>query len=229
MKKIEKEIQKRLFELSDEEYKEFHSKLAPTIEKDKIIGVRVPKLRALAKELKGNENIYDFLETLPHKYNEEYMLHDFLLDNIKDYDYVIKNVNEFLPYINNWAVCDSLKPKTFNKHKTELLKEIKRWIKSKEEYTIRFAIVMLMDFYLDKDFDPSYLALVNKTKNDEYYVKMAQAWYYATALAKQWDETIKFVKSNALSDWVHNKTIQKAKESYRITDKQKEYLNKLKR
>lgn len=228
MKKIEKEIIDKLIGLSDEKYKEFQSKLMPTVNKDEILGVRVPILRSLAKEYKNNPEINKYISILPHKYYDEYNLHGFIISENKDFNSCISEVNDFLPYVNNWATCDTCSPKIFKKHKKELLPHIKAWIKSDATYTIRFGVEMLMSHFLDEDFNSKYLDLVAKIKSDEYYVNMMCAWFFATALAKQYDETIPYIEKRKLSTWVHNKTIQKAIESYRISDKQKEYLRSLK-
>ena len=223
-----KEIEKELFKLQDKKYQEMQFKIIPNIDNSTIIGVRTPEIKKLAKELiKGDYK--DFLEELPHKYFDENQLHAFIISEIKDYDECISYINKFLPYIDNWATCDQLSPKVFKKNTDKLLDEIKVWIKSKETYTIRFGIGCLMQYYLDDNFKEEYLNLVSRIKSNEYYVNMMIAWYFATALAKQYDSTIKYIESNKLDIWVHNKTIQKAIESYRITDKQKDYLRKLKR
>ena len=221
-------IKEKLFKLQDKKYQELQSKIIPNIDSSTIIGVRTPEIKKLAKEVvKGDYK--PFLEELPHKYYDENQLHAFIISEIKDYDECIKYINEFLPYINNWATCDTLIPKVFKKNTDKLIIEVKKWIKSKEDYTIRYGIGTLMRFYLNDEFKEDYLELVSKIKSNEYYVNMMIAWYYATALAKQYDSTIKYIESNKLDTWVHNKTIQKAIESYRITDKQKDYLRKYKR
>lgn len=222
-------IQEELFKYKDEKYAEFQSKLTPGVDKSLFIGVRVPNIRKIAKGISNIEDIYHFLNGVPHKYYDENMLHSALLSNIKDYDECIRLINIFLPYIDNWAVCDTLAPKVFIKHKDKLIKDIIKWSKSKDVYTCRFGIEMLMSHYLDKDFKKEYLDIPSKIHSDEYYVNMMLAWFYATALAKKWEETIIYLEENKLDVWVHNKTIQKAIESYRITDKQKEYLRTLRR
>lgn len=222
------EITEKLISLSDDEYREFHSNLMPTVNKDTILGVRTPKVRALAKELKSDPEIENFLEALPHQYYEENNLHGFLLEYIKDFDECVKRIDAFLPYINNWATCDCVKPKVLGKHKDELLRYIKKWISSNETYTVRYGVNMLMGFYLDDDFKPEYLQMVCDIKTEEYYVKMVIAWYFATALAKHYDETLKFITDYKLEKWTHNKAIQKAIESNRISVEQKEYLRTLK-
>ena len=222
-------IIKELYKMQDKKYRDIQVKTIPNIDSNSIIGVRTPELRSYAKKLIKEDNYKEFLEELPHKYFEENQLHSFIISEIKDYDICISYINKFLPYINNWATCDQLSPKVFKKNKEKLIKEIKVWIKSKEVYTIRFGIGMLMSYFLDEDFNESYLETISKIKSKEYYINMMIAWYYATALAKQYDSTIKYLENNKLDIWVHNKTIQKAIESYRITDSQKEYLRNLKR
>lgn len=218
------EIQKHLFELQDMAYRDFHSRLMPDTDKETIIGIRVPVLRKYAKSIAGTELSEKFIKELPHHYYEENNLHMMLITRIKDYDKCLSEVERFLPYIDNWATCDFPAPKCFENHKEELLPVIKRWIASGETYTIRYGIGMLMRLYLDADFDPEYVKLVAEVKSDEYYVNMMIAWYMATALAKQWDAVIPYIEEHRMSDWVHRKTIQKAVESYRITDEQKRYL-----
>jgi len=222
-------ILKELLKRKEKEYGDFCYKLTPTLDRKCFLGVRSPKIKELAKQI-IKENDYDsFLESLPHKYYDENMLHSAILSNIKDYDEAIKRVDEFLPYVDNWAVCDTLKPKVFLKHKKEVSKVLAKYVKSKKTYTCRYGMEILMNDYLDDDFDIKYPSLISKIRSKEYYVNMMIAWYFATALAKKWDVIIPFIENNALDVWTHNKTIQKAKESYRISDKQKEYLNTLKR
>lgn len=218
------EIQKHLFELQDIKYRDFHSRLMPDIDKETVIGIRVPVLRKYAKSIAGTELSEKFIKELPHHYYEENNLHMMLITRIKDYDRCISEIERFLPYIDNWATCDFPAPKCFENHKEELLPVIKRWITSGETYTIRYGIGMLMRLYLDEDFEPEYVKLVAGVESDEYYVNMMIAWYMATALAKQWDAVIPYIEEHRMSDWVHRKTIQKAVESYRITDEQKRYL-----
>lgn len=227
-KEIVMTIQERLFLLQDEKYRDFTAKLIPNIDKAEIIGIRVPHLRSLAKELKNTTEAEAFIHQLPHTYYEENNLHAFLIEQIKDYNRVVSETERFLPYINNWATCDSFRPKVFSKHTDDLLKSIDKWIVSDKTYTVRFAIEALMSFYLDASFRPEYAEKVAGVKSDEYYINMMIAWYFATALAKQWESVIRFVEEKALSPWVHNKTIQKAIESYRISDEQKAYLKSLK-
>lgn len=221
-------IQKELFYMQDKEYRDFQVKLIPGSSIDKMIGVRTPELRKYAKKLVKENNYESFLNSLPHEYFDENQLHAFILSELKDYEECITAIKVFLPYVDNWATCDQMSPKVFKKHKEELLKEIKVWIKSKETYTIRFGIGMLMQYFLDEDFKKEYLDLVSKIKSKEYYVNMMIAWFFATALAKQYKETIPYIENNVLEKWTHNKTIQKAIESYRITEEQKEYLRSLK-
>ena len=218
------EIQKHLFELQDMAYRDFHSRLMPDIDKETVIGIRVPVLRKYAKSIAGTELAEKFIKELPHRYYEENNLHMMLITRIKDYEKCLSEIERFLPYIDNWATCDFPAPKCFENHKEDLLPVIKRWIASSETYTIRYGIGMLMRLYLDEDFDPEYVRIVAEVKSDEYYVNMMIAWYMATALAKQWDAVIPFIEEHRMSDWVHRKTIQKAVESYRITDEQKDYL-----
>lgn len=226
---INDKILKTLIALKDDKYKAFTSKLIPNINPDVIIGIRTPQLRDLAKKLKDEKDIDIFLSTLPHNYLEENSLRAYLIEQIKDYDLCVKEVNKFLPYIDNWGTCDTLRPKCFKKNTDKLFNEIKKWIKSNHTYTIRFAIGMLMTYYLDKDFKQEHLDMVANVKSDEYYIKMMIAWYFATALAKQYDSAIVYLENNKLEQWTHNKTIQKAVESFRITQEQKEYLRSLKR
>lgn len=218
------EIQKQLFELQDMAYRDFHSRLMPDIDKETVIGIRVPMLRKYAKSIAGTELAEKFIKELPHCYYEENNLHMMLITGIKDYDRCLTEIERFLPYIDNWATCDFPAPKCFENHKEDLLPVIKRWIASSETYTIRYGIGMLMRLYLDADFDPEYVRIVAEVKSDEYYVNMMIAWYMATALAKQWDVVIPYIEEHRMPDWVHRKTIQKAVESYRITDEQKRYL-----
>ena len=218
------EIQKHLFELQDIKYRDFHSRLMPDTDKETVIGIRVPVLRKYAKSIAGTELSEKFIKELPHHYYEENNLHMMLITRIKDYDRCISEIGRFLPYIDNWATCDFPAPKCFENHKEELLPVIKCWIASSETYTIRYGIGMLMRLYLDEDFEPEYVKLVAGVESDEYYVNMMIAWYMATALAKQWDAVIPYIEEHRMSDWVHRKTIQKAVESYRITDEQKRYL-----
>ncbi len=218
-----------LLNLKDDKYNEFNSSLINNLDKSKFIGVRTPMIKELAKKYIKDPNIDDFLNDLPHKYHEENMLHGLIISEIKDYDEALIKLNQFLPYIDNWAVCDQTNPKVFKKHKEEVLIKINEWINSNEIYKIRFGVKTLMSHFLDDDFNKDYLKLPLIIKNDDYYVKMMIAWYYATALAKQYDEAIKIIESNVLDIFIHNKTIQKAIESFRVTDEHKKYLRTLKR
>lgn len=220
-------IKDDLFSLKDEQYQVFQSSLIPTIPKDTVIGVRTPILRKYAKDL-SNEVRDSFMQELPHQYYEENILHAICLSELKDYDLFMKEIERFLPYIDNWAVCDIIKPKVVQKDKKDFIQYIKKWIDSNEVYTIRFGIDMLMTYYLDEDYRKTYLKYTLKVKSSDYYVKMVVAWFYATALAKHYEDTLEILEEKKLPKWVHNKTIQKAIESYRITFEQKEYLKSLK-
>ena len=223
-----KEIVDLLFTKQDLKYRDFQAPLFPNINKEKMIGVRTPELKKLAKELYGSEIAKRFLNELPHHYFDENQLHAFLISLIKDYKKCLSEVEKFLPYIDNWGTCDQLSPKVFSKHKEELELIIEKWLNSEHVYTKRFAIGMLLGLYLDESFKEDHLKLVSAIRSEEYYINMMIAWYFATALAKQWDSTIKYIEEKKLAPWVHNKTIQKAVESYRITDEQKTYLKSLK-
>ena len=222
-------IRERLFELQDMGYRDFHSKLMPTVEKELVIGVRTPALRKMAKEIAGSCEAESFLRELPHKYYDENNLHGFLVEKIKDYDICIEAVNNFLPYIDNWATCDLMKPKVFKKNLPGLLEQIRIWLQSEHTYTVRFGINMLMSYYLEDAFSMEYPGMVAAVKSKEYYVNMMIAWYFATALAKQYEAVLPFIEECRLDTWTHNKTIQKAVESYRITPEQKTYLKSLKK
>ena len=213
------QIKSDLFGMQDVKHKEFHTKLIPTVDKDTIIGVRIPDLRKMAKELSKKEDIDIFLNTLPHQYYEENNIHAFIIETEKNYDKCVEKINTFLPFVNNWATCDSMRPNVFAKNKEKLITEIEKWINSKDTYTVRFGIECLM----------TYLQSVCDIQSEEYYINMMRAWYFATALAKQYDSTVKYIENKNLDTWTHNKTIQKAVESYRITKEQKTYLKTLKR
>lgn len=221
---INENILKQLYSLQDTAYRDFQGKLLPTVDPKSIIGVRTPDLRKLAKELVREDGSGTFLETLPHTYFDENQLHAFILSEIKDYDRCIALVERFLPYVDNWATSDQLSPKVFRKNKPDLLAHIKSWLKSDSAYTVRFAVGMLMQHFLDDGFSPAYPKLVAAIRSDEYYINMMRAWYFATALAKQYDAIIPYIEQKKLDAWTHNKTIQKAVESFRITPGQKEYL-----
>lgn len=223
-----RELRKRLFELADAGYRDFHSRLMPTIDKEKIIGVRTPDLRRLAKDYKNTDASREFITVLPHEYYEENNLHAFFLEQCGDFDVLAGELDRFLPYVDNWATCDLMKPKIFKKHLSELLNKIKQWISAKDTYTVRFGIGMLMTYYLDNEFSPEYPELVCFVRSDEYYIKMMVAWYFATALAKQYESVVPYIEHGRLEPWTHNKAIQKAIESRRITPEQKEYLRSLK-
>lgn len=222
-------ITEALYELRDEEYARFQAKLTPSVDPERFIGVRVPEVRKLAKVLKNSPEGEAFLRELPHSYYDENMLHGLLLSEIRDFDQAIEETNRFLPYIDNWAVCDIMSPKVFKKHKGKLMPSIREWTDSNETYTIRFGIEMLMSHFLDDDFKAEYLDIPAGIRSEEYYVNMMIAWFFATALAKQWKSAISYLENDKLDKWTHNKTIQKAIESYRITDEQKTILRMLKR
>lgn len=217
-----------LIKLQDKDYGDFHSKLIPDMPREKLIGVRTPDVRKLAKAFTKDPECQKFLNTLPHNYYEEYILHGILISEMKDYDQCITYLENFLPYVDNWAVCDLMNPKPFKNNRDKLLEKIKVWIKSNHTYTCRFAMLMLMKHFLDEDFKTEYLKMPASVHSDEYYVNMMMAWYFATALAKQWDATIPYFEQPVMDKWTHNKAIQKARESYRVTKEQKEYLKTLK-
>ena len=222
------EIQKRLFEMQDSDYRAFHSKLMPTVDPEKIIGIRTPVLRKFANEFAKTDKAEKFIKNLPHKYYEENNLHAFVLEKIKNFHKAVKLTEEFLPYIDNWATCDMFMPKVFKKNKQEILPYAIKWMKSEHTYTVRYGIGILMSLFLDEDFSEEYLKLVTDIKSEEYYVNMMIAWYFATALAKQYECTVKYIEQKKLDKWVHNKAIQKAVESYRVPKETKEYLKTLK-
>ena len=221
-------VYERLSKFKDNEYREFQSKLVPNISKDTILGVRTPDMRNIAKEVFGTKEGNDFLKKLPHKYYEENLVHFFLIAMIKDFDECIKETERFLPYIDCWPVCDQSSPKVFKRKHEELLPYIKKWIDSDHVYTSRFGMRMLMNEFLDKDFKPEYLKWVCAKKGEDYYLKMMIAWYFATALAKQYDASIVYFEKRKLDEWCHKKAIQKAIESYRVSDEHKDYLRSLK-
>lgn len=225
---IREEIRQRLFELQDVSYRDFQVKLIPTVETESMIGVRTPALRKLAREYGKREDIGEFLQDLPHRYFDENQLHAFIISGIKDFETCIMYVEKFLPYVDNWATCDQMSPTVFKKKRQELLPYIREWVKSDRTYTVRFGIGMLMQHYLDEDFDPSYPEMVAGIKSKEYYISMMVAWYFATALAKQYDTILPFIEEKRLDSQTHNRAIQKAIESYRITQEQKAYLKTLK-
>jgi len=226
---VEKTIQAQLFQLQDEKYRQFQCRLMPTVLPENVIGIRTPVLRRYAKNIAGTEEAEAFLKQLPHRYYEENNLHGFLLEMHRDYPQLIAELDLFLPYVDNWATCDEMSPKIFKKHTEELLTEIRRWMASERTYTIRFGIGMLMRFYLDEAFRPEYLEMVAEIVSEEYYVRMMAAWFFATALAKQYEQTVPYIEENRLELWTHNKTIQKSVESYRVSAEHKEYLRTLRR
>ncbi|MGN0539114.1 MAG: DNA alkylation repair protein [Candidatus Fimenecus sp.] len=228
MTDTQKYVQESLFALADKEYKNFHSKLIPTVNPDLIMGVRVPALRKFAKAFGKTELAADFINILPHKYYEENNLHGFLIEQIRDFEDCINALDKFLPFVDNWATCDMTSPNVLGKNTEGLLIKINEWIKSEKTYTVRYGIGMLMRYFLDEKFDSKYPDLVSGIKSDEYYINMMIAWYFATALAKQRESALPYIENKVLDAWVHNKAIQKAVESNRITPEQKLYLKTLK-
>ena len=221
-------VREQLLSRADAKYAAFEAKLTPTLPKEAFLGVRVPELRKFAAELEKTEHCAAFLAELPHETYDENLLHSVLLSRSKPYERTLELVEAFLPCVDNWAVCDTLRPKVFGKHRAELLPRVKRWIASEKTYTCRFGVDMLMTYYLDDAFDPALPELPCAVESGEYYVRMMVAWYFATALAKQWDAAIPYIEQRRLPAWTHAKTIQKAIESFRITPEQKEYLKALK-
>lgn len=221
-------VQEQLFALQDLKYRDFQCKLMPTVPTETVIGIRTPELRKYAKTFSKTPEAAEFLKILPHRYYEENNLHGILIESMRDYGQVITALDAFLPYVDNWATCDLMRPKVFQKHLPELLEEIRRWMASDRTYTIRFGMEMLMTFYLDEAFRPEYLDWVAEVRSQEYYVNMMIAWYFATALAKQYGAVLPYIENHRLEPWTHNKAIQKAIESYRITEEQKMYLRTLK-
>lgn len=221
-------IREQLFLMGDEKYKNFHSKLIPTVKPERIIGVRTPVLRKFAKDIAGTDEARSFINALPHKYYDENNLHAFIIEGIKNFDEALYETERFLPYIDNWATCDMFKPKSFGKNTDILLPHIKRWIKSEHVYTVRYAIGLLMTFYLGENFCAEYMSMVAALHSDEYYINMMIAWYFATALAKRYDDALLYLTQRRLGTWVHNKAIQKAVESSRIAPETKAYLKTLK-
>lgn len=221
------EIISRLLSLRDPDNAAFQQKLTPGLDAEVFLGVRVPLLRKLAAELTKNGLREPFLDEFPHFYYEENLLHSILLSREKDFRVCMERIEAFLPYIDNWAVCDTLRPKVFARHRAELLPAVKAWIRSSETYTVRFGLDTLMSEYLDEDFSPELPELAASVESEEYYVRMMVAWYFATALAKQWDAVIPYMEQHRLCQWTHRKTIQKATESFRITEEQKSYLRSL--
>lgn len=222
-------LRARLFALRDEGYRDFHARLMPTVDKARVLGVRVPALRALAREVRGTPEAAAFLRELPHEYYEENNLHAYLVAAERDFDRALAEAERFLPYIDNWATCDGFSPKVFARHRAALLPHIERWLSSGDPYTVRFGVKLLMEHFLDEDFSPAYLERVAAVRSEEYYVNMMCAWYFATALAKQYEQTLPYLAEARLPVWVHNKAIQKAVESRRISIAQKDFLRTLRR
>ncbi|EFU76556.1 DNA alkylation repair protein [Lachnoanaerobaculum saburreum] len=222
------EIRDELFKMQDIGYRDFNSKLIPTVKKEDMIGVRTPELRKYAKKLLKEEGVEDFLHSLPHKYFDENQLHAFIISEIKEFKLCIDELINFLPYLDNWATCDQLSPKILKKYHNDLLPHIYEWLKSDKTYTVRFGIGMLMEHFLDEDFKSEYPKMVAAVRSEEYYINMMTAWYFATALAKQYESILPFIEGNKLDTWTHNKSIQKAIESNRISAEQKNYLKGLK-
>ena len=224
------EIKNELFKMQDMDYRDFNSKLIPTVDKESMIGVRTPELRKYAKQLAKREDIEEFLHSLPHKYFEENMLHGIIISNMKDYDKVILNLEKFLPYVDNWAVCDIISPKIFKKNREKAIVNILSWIKSDHTYICRFGIGMIMQLYLeDEYFKKSYLDIIAEIKTEDYYINMMRAWTFQVALVKQWKEAIKYIEKGLLDEFTHNKTISKSCDSYKIEKEKKEYLKTLRR
>jgi len=224
---ITEEIREELFRLRDAEYRDFQVRLIPSVESDQVIGVRTPALRKYARQLAKREDAEIFLRDLPHRYFDENQLHAFMISGIKDYGKCLEEVNLFLPCVDNWATCDQLSPAVFKKHRQELIREIRNWIDSDRTYTVRFGLGMLMSHFLDEDFDPAFLDLAAGVRSEEYYIKMMIAWYFATALAKQYDAALPYIEDRRLEPWTHNRTIQKAVESFRVSPEHKDYLRSL--
>ena len=229
MNESEKYVRQKLFEMQDENYRNFHAKLIPTVDKETVIGVRSPQLKKFAKEFYKSGDYESFLKVLPHEYYEENNVHAALIGFEKDYNKAIKLLDEFLPFVNNWATCDMMKISAFKKHLPDLYAKIPDWLSSESPYAVRFGIKMLMDYFLGENFIDECAELVCTVKREEYYVKMMVAWYFATAIAKNYDKIIPYIENNRLEKWTHNKAIQKSIESYRITEEQKKYLRTLKR
>ncbi len=223
------DLYNKLYELQDLKYRDMQIKIIPSVDPESVIGVRTPELKTMAREMLKAGDHKEFLEALPHKYFEENQLHAFIISGIKDIKECMEDLEKFLPYVDNWATCDQMSPKVFKKHKEVLLSHIKEWIKSDKTYTIRFGVGMLMEHFLDDDFDIVYPEMVAKIRSEEYYVNMMIAWYFATALAKQYESILPFIEEKKLDTWTHNKAIQKSIESFRIKDEQKKYLKILKR
>ena len=222
------DLHRKLYDLQDLKYRDMQIKIIPTVEPESVIGVRTPELKSIAKDILKDGNYKGFLEELPHRYFEENQLQAFIISGIKDLNECMEDLETFLPYVDNWATCDQMSPKIFKKHKDLLLTHIIEWIDSEKTYAVRFGVGMLMEHFLDDDFDPLYPEMVAKLRSEEYYVNMMIAWYFATALAKQYESILPFIEEKRLDDWTHNKAIQKSLESRRITEEQKLYLKSLK-
>lgn len=222
-----REIQQRLLSLREEPFKQFQHKLIPTVEEQAMLGVRVPALRALAKEYAGHPGIETFMAALPHAYFEENMLHALLIERLADFDQAMEQTQRFLPYVDNWATCDILGPKAFKKEPQRLLAQVQLWLRSGQVYTVRFGLDMLLAHFLDANFTPDILILAASVPGGEYYIEMAAAWLFSFALIKQYQAALPYLEQRKLSAFVHKKTIQKAVESYRLTDAQKTYLKTL--
>ncbi len=222
------ELYRKLYELQDLKYRDMQMRIIPSIDPGSIIGVRTPALRTIAKEILRSGEYGEFLKELPHRYFEENQLQAFIISGIKDPEVCMQELERFLPYVDNWASCDQMSPGIFRKHKALLLEHVRKWIRSDRPYTVRFGVGMLMQHFLDEDYDPRYPEMAAGIRSDEYYVNMMIAWYFATALAKQYDSILPYIEQKRLDPWTHNKAIQKSIESYRITDEQKAYLKTLK-
>ena len=222
-------VQERLFALRDPAFRDFSGKLLPTVDAETVLGVRSPALRALAKELHGTEEAAAFLGELPHRFHEENLLHGFLIERIRDYDACVAALDAFLPFVDNWAVCDCMNPPCLRRKPERLLADARRWLDSGALYTMRFALRMLMAHFLDGEFRPEVLDWAAQIETEEYYLRMMQAWFFATALAKRWDETLPYLENGRLEPWTHNKAIRKALESFRVSEERKAYLRTLKR
>ena len=222
------DLHKKLYSLQDMKYRDMQIRIIPTINPESVIGVRTPELTRMATDILKAGAYQEFLNELPHKYFEENQLQAFIISGIKDLNECMEELEKFLPYVDNWATCDQMSPRIFRKHRKELLMHINKWIKSEKTYTVRFGVGMLMEHFLDEEFDPEYPAMVAEIRSEEYYVNMMIAWYFATALAKQYESVLPYMEQKRLDDWTHNKAIQKSVESRRITEEQKIYLKSLK-
>jgi len=216
-----------LYAAADVEYKDFNSLLIPNIATEKFIGVRTPILRKIAKDIIKSGQYMDFINNLPHQYFEENQLHAVVLSTLPDFDFVIKEIERFLPYVDNWATCDQMSPQVFKKNTDLLLKYINKWIQSKYVYTVRFGVLCLMRYFLDDEFDSKYIDMVSNIKSNEYYVNMMRAWYFATGLAKHFEEFLPYLESGKIDDWTRKRAIQKALESFRVIPEHKEILRKI--